>query len=96
MESLGLYLSIPFCKSKCTYCNFASGVFPASYFDQYIGRLEHDLSAIREKAAQWSAALPEVIDTIYLGGGTPSLLAADLIRRLFCRHTPRIRHSAQR
>ncbi len=83
MESLGLYLSIPFCKSKCTYCNFASGVFPASYFDQYIGRLENDLSAIREKAAQWSAALPEVIDTIYLGGGTPSLLAADLIRRLF-------------
>ena len=83
MESLGLYLSIPFCKSKCTYCNFASGVFPTSYFDHYIGRLESDLSAIREKAAQWSAALPEVIDTIYLGGGTPSLLPGDLIRRLF-------------
>jgi oxygen-independent coproporphyrinogen-3 oxidase len=83
MESLGLYLSIPFCKSKCTYCNFASGVFPTSYFDQYVTRVESDLCAIREKAAHWNATLPEVIDTIYLGGGTPSLLPADLIRRLF-------------
>ena len=83
MDSIGLYLSIPFCKSKCTYCNFASGVFPASYFDQYIGRLEEDLRAVREKTAQWNAALPEVTDTIYLGGGTPSLLPPDLIRRLF-------------
>ena len=83
MDSLGLYLSIPFCKSKCTYCNFASGVFPASYFNQYITRLENDLHAIRKKAAHWNATLPEVIDTIYLGGGTPSLLPGDLIRRLF-------------
>ena len=83
MESLGLYLSIPFCKSKCTYCNFASGVYPAAYFDQYVTRLENDLRAIREKAAQWNATLPEVIDTIYFGGGTPSLLPSDLIRRLF-------------
>jgi oxygen-independent coproporphyrinogen-3 oxidase len=83
MHSLGLYLSIPFCKSKCTYCNFASGVFPATYFEQYIARLEQDLSSIREKAAQWNAVLPEVIDTTYLGGGTPSLLPPHLIRRLF-------------
>ena len=83
MHSLGLYLSIPFCKSKCTYCNFASGVFPASYFDQYIARLEQDLRAIREKVLHWHAALPEVIDTIYFGGGTPSLLPPHLIHRLF-------------
>jgi len=83
MNSFGLYLSIPFCRSKCTYCNFASGVFPASYFEQYIARLTQDLSSIREKAGQWNAALPEVIDTIYLGGGTPSLLPPHLIQRLF-------------
>jgi oxygen-independent coproporphyrinogen III oxidase len=83
MDSLGLYLSIPFCKSKCTYCNFASGVFPASYFDRYIGRLENDLRAIHEKAAQWNATLPEVTDTIYFGGGTPSLLPPHLIQSLF-------------
>ena len=83
MNSLGLYISIPFCRSKCTYCNFASGVFPSSYFDRYIARLEHDLHAIRDHAAHWDAALPEVVDTIYLGGGTPSLLPPHLIHRLF-------------
>src|SRR5580704_12853244 len=83
MDTLGLYLSIPFCKSKCTYCNFASGVFPSSYFGQYIARLEDDLHAIRGKAAQWGAALPEIVDTVYLGGGTPSLLPPELLTRLF-------------
>jgi len=83
MHTLGLYLSIPFCRSKCTYCNFASGVFPASYFDRYVDRLIDDLDTIREKARQWSAELPEVVDSIYLGGGTPSLLPPDLIARLF-------------
>jgi oxygen-independent coproporphyrinogen-3 oxidase len=83
MNTLGLYVSIPFCKSKCTYCNFASGVFPASYIDRYIGRLLQDLSAIRGQAAKWDAELPEVLDSIYLGGGTPSLLPPDLIVRLF-------------
>lgn len=83
MDSLGLYLSVPFCKSKCTYCNFASGVFPASYFERYIDRLQEDLVAIRDKAAQWKAVMPEVIDSIYFGGGTPSLLPPHLIHRLF-------------
>ena len=83
MDTLGLYLSIPFCKSKCTYCNFASGVFPSIYFGQYIARLEDDLHAIRGKAAQWGAALPEIVDTVYLGGGTPSLLPPELPTRLF-------------
>jgi oxygen-independent coproporphyrinogen III oxidase len=83
MDALGLYLSIPFCKSKCTYCNFASGVFPSSYFEQYIARLEHDLHAIRGKAAHWGAAFPEIVDTVYFGGGTPSLLPPELMTRLF-------------
>src|SRR5277367_6973115 len=83
MDTLGLYISIPFCRSKCTYCNFASGVFPSSYFDQYIARLEHDLHAIRGKAAHWGAAFPEIVDTVYFGGGTPSLLPPELMTRLF-------------
>jgi oxygen-independent coproporphyrinogen-3 oxidase len=83
MNSLGLYISIPFCRSKCTYCNFASAVFPESYFDRYIERLEEDMRGIRARAAQWDVRLPERVDTIYLGGGTPSLLPAPLIHRLF-------------
>jgi oxygen-independent coproporphyrinogen III oxidase len=83
MEKLGLYLSIPFCRSKCTYCNFASGVFPASYHERYIGRLEKDLISIRSHARKWGAVLPNAVNSIYLGGGTPTLLAPALIRRLF-------------
>ena len=82
-DQLGLYISIPFCRSKCTYCNFASGVFPASYFERYAERLESDLHSIRERAGKWGAALPERVDSIYLGGGTPSLLPAALMQRLF-------------
>lgn len=80
---LGLYLSIPFCRSKCTYCNFASGVFPAAYHERYVARLEEDLGVIRARADAWRAKLPEAVDSIYLGGGTPTLLSPDLIRGLF-------------
>lgn len=80
---LGLYISIPFCRSKCTYCNFASGVFPTSSFPRYIERLEQDLRATRPLAEQWNTSLPQRIDSIYLGGGTPSLLPAPLLQRLF-------------
>lgn len=83
MQKLGLYLSVPFCRSKCTYCNFASGVFPASYHERYVGRLEEDLHRIHAQAERWGAALPSAVDTMYFGGGTPSLLAPELFRRLF-------------
>ncbi len=83
MELLGLYLSVPFCRSKCTYCNFASGVYPASYHERYVARLEDDLRAIRSRARTWDATLPAAVDSIYLGGGTPTLLSPALLRRLF-------------
>lgn len=83
MEMLGLYISVPFCRSKCTYCNFASGVFPASYHGRYISRIEKDLSSIRKRAKGWGAQLPQAVDSIYLGGGTPSLLSPSHLRRLF-------------
>ena len=80
---LGLYLSIPFCRSKCTYCNFASGVFPAAHHERYVARLEEDLRQIRARADKWGAVVPQAADSIYFGGGTPSLLAPALFRRLF-------------
>ena len=82
-ELLGLYLSIPFCRSKCTYCNFASGVYPASDHARYVNRLIEDLRAAPAWAERMGAELPRRVDTIYLGGGTPSLLAPELIARLF-------------
>ncbi|MGH9607398.1 MAG: radical SAM family heme chaperone HemW [Terracidiphilus sp.] len=81
--ALGLYISIPFCRSKCTYCNFASGVYPARDHDRYAGRLIEDLAGARAWAARMGAELPRRVDSVYLGGGTPSLLAPELLTRLF-------------
>ena len=80
---LGIYLSVPFCRSKCTYCNFSSGVFPASYHDRYISCIEKDLGRIGARARKWGAQLPQAVDSIYMGGGTPSLLSPALFRHLF-------------
>lgn len=82
-DALGLYISIPFCRSKCTYCNFASGVYPASEHARYVDRLIADLAASAAWAARMGVELPRRVDTVYLGGGTPSLLAPELIARLF-------------
>jgi oxygen-independent coproporphyrinogen-3 oxidase len=81
--ALGLYISIPFCRSKCTYCNFASGVYPKSEHARYVDRLIEDLRAAREWAARMAVELPRRVDTVYLGGGTPTLLAPELLARLF-------------
>jgi oxygen-independent coproporphyrinogen-3 oxidase len=80
---LGLYLSIPFCRSKCTYCNFASGVYPASEHARYVERLIEDMRAAGEWSERMGLELPRKVDTVYLGGGTPSLLAPELVERLF-------------
>ena len=82
-NALGLYFSIPFCRSKCTYCNFASGVFPAAEHERYVDRLIEDMNLARGWASGIGAGLPRLVDTVYLGGGTPSLLSAALIRKLF-------------
>ena len=71
-DALGIYISIPFCRSKCTYCNFASGVFPAADHAPYVDRLIEDLAGARDWADKFGAELPRRVDTIYLGGGTPS------------------------
>lgn len=82
-NALGIYISIPFCRSKCTYCNFASGVYPASDHARYVDRLIHDLIAAERWALEMGVELPRIVDTVYLGGGTPSLLAAELLARIF-------------
>ncbi len=59
----GVYVSYPFCAQKCTYCNFASGVFPRALEPPYLEALGAEL---RAHAWQWTP------NTLYLGGGTPS------------------------
>ena len=83
LNSLGIYISVPFCRSKCTYCNFASGVYPAGEHERYVQRLVEDLTTSRAWTSQFGAHLPREVDTVYLGGGTPSLLSPALISKLF-------------
>ena len=62
---LGLYVHVPFCSAICNYCNFNRGLFDAGLKEQYVAAL------LREIASQADSA---AADTIYFGGGTPSLL----------------------
>ncbi len=82
-RAIGIYFSVPFCRSKCTYCNFASGVFPAHEHARYVYRLIHDLQTASESVQRLGAELPRRVDTVYLGGGTPSLLEPELVAKLF-------------
>jgi oxygen-independent coproporphyrinogen III oxidase len=79
----GIYISVPFCRSKCTYCNFASGVFSSGQMGKYVARLMEDIRSARAFAAEQGAEVPGLCDSIYLGGGTPSLLPAADLRTLF-------------
>ncbi|AXC14989.1 hypothetical protein ACPOL_5743 [Acidisarcina polymorpha] len=83
METLGIYISVPFCRSKCSYCNFASGVFPESYQQRYVDRLLSDIREIGIQAAAMGVSLPRVVNSLYFGGGTPSILAPALLHELF-------------
>jgi len=80
---LGLYLSVPFCRTKCTYCNFASDVFSRAVFERYLDRVCADIHTTPESAGQMDARLERDADSVYLGGGTPTILDSHQLERLF-------------
>jgi oxygen-independent coproporphyrinogen-3 oxidase len=81
--SVGVYISVPFCKAKCTFCNFASDVFGAERMQHYVDRLCGEIRGAHEAAERIEASLPRAVDTIYFGGGTPSLLSAQQFHKIF-------------
>jgi oxygen-independent coproporphyrinogen-3 oxidase len=81
--TLGLYISVPFCRAKCTYCNFASGVFPASEHGPYVERVCAEIRGARDRAERDGRLLPERVGSVYLGGGTPSTLEPERLREIF-------------
>jgi len=80
---VGIYISVPFCKAKCTFCNFASGVFGAERMQHYVDSLCCEIRGARRAAEKIEASLPRPVDTIYFGGGTPSLLSAQQFGEVF-------------
>jgi oxygen-independent coproporphyrinogen III oxidase len=80
---LGIYISVPFCKSKCSYCNFASGVFSRDRMQRYVDRVVEEMEAAPGTADAREVDLVRAVDSIYLGGGTPSTLAPGQLQEIF-------------
>ena len=73
MVQAGIYLHIPFCRSRCSYCDFATGMYESATADRYVRALVQEIA--RAEAFR-------TVDTIYFGGGTPSLLSIDQIKSI--------------
>jgi oxygen-independent coproporphyrinogen III oxidase len=80
---LGLYISVPFCKTKCSYCNFASDVFSRAVFERYVAGVCTEIEQAAQTADQAGGLLDRTVDTIYFGGGTPTLLDVTQLERIF-------------
>jgi oxygen-independent coproporphyrinogen III oxidase len=81
--ALGVYISVPFCRTKCSFCNFASDVFSRAKMQGYVDRVIADTESAPALAQEFEAELPREADSIYLGGGTPSTLAPEQLVQLF-------------
>jgi oxygen-independent coproporphyrinogen-3 oxidase len=79
----GLYVSVPFCRTKCSYCNFASDVFSRAVFERYVDRVCTDMKHASATVTQMGGRFERVVDTIYLGGGTPTVLDIAQLERMF-------------
>ncbi len=75
--AFGIYISVPFCKTKCSYCNFASDVFSRAVFEKYVERVCGDVVRSPQIAGEMGGKIEREVDTIYLGGGTPTILEAE-------------------
>ena len=80
---LGVYISVPFCRTKCSYCNFASDVFSRAVFDRYVDRVCSDIANAERDADDMGGKFEREVDSIYLGGGTPTVLEPAQLQRLF-------------
>jgi oxygen-independent coproporphyrinogen-3 oxidase len=95
METLGIYVQVPFCGSKCSFCNFSSQVARAGALGAYCRALEQEIAclpALYEARRIECQVLTLPVDTIYFGGGTPSLLGAERLDRIVAALRNRFEH----
>jgi oxygen-independent coproporphyrinogen-3 oxidase len=74
MTPAGLYVHIPFCSSRCSYCDFATGLYERELADRYVRAIVEEIRSTR--------FVGQRVDTIYFGGGTPSLLEPAQLDRI--------------
>jgi oxygen-independent coproporphyrinogen-3 oxidase len=70
MERAGVYIHIPFCRARCSYCDFATGAYEGALASRYVRALASEIRTFRPENPS-----PIEAETIYFGGGTPSLLS---------------------
>jgi oxygen-independent coproporphyrinogen III oxidase len=90
----GIYIQVPFCQTKCTYCNFHTGVVSRDRYVPYAEAVCREMEGHRSRYGRADCSgfsgeigplpstRPLTVDTVYLGGGTPSLLDATLLRKI--------------
>ncbi len=93
MTALGVYIQIPFCSSKCSFCNFSSKVASVKTLEDYLSSLEREIDLLPRlygrgnhgaaggRASAGFLALP--VDSVYFGGGTPTLAGSGGLKRIF-------------
>ena len=77
--TIGAYIQVPFCQTKCTYCNFHTGVVSRGRYGPYADAVCREIA---ETAEALGAGKQGAIDTVYFGGGTPSLLEPLALRKI--------------
>ena len=88
MKKIGIYVQVPFCQTRCTYCNFHTGVVSPERFGPYVEAVKKEIREVKEveevKERSRGGKLAEewVADTAYFGGGTPSLLEPRHLREM--------------
>ena len=90
MKRLGIYVQVPFCQTKCTYCNFHTGVVAKDRFAPYVEAACTEIRGhgelMKSAGVHWGSGENEatnyVVDTIYFGGGTPSLLDSEHLKKI--------------
>lgn len=76
MKEFGIYIHIPFCKKKCLYCDFPSYANQERLFLTYVSALEQEIVLRAKEGEDWR------VKSIFFGGGTPTILPVELLRRL--------------
>jgi oxygen-independent coproporphyrinogen-3 oxidase len=84
MTRLGIYVQVPFCQTKCTYCNFHTGVFSKDLYAPYVQAVCREIAEFpRLLHENGIARVPDAVaDTVYFGGGTPSLLEPESLAQI--------------
>jgi oxygen-independent coproporphyrinogen-3 oxidase len=72
----GIYVHIPFCRTRCSYCDFATGIYESSLADKYVEAVVAEIKFAQQGDSQLA------FDTIYFGGGTPSMLSPNQLERI--------------